>query len=635
MSSEVASYIEKANEKFKENEPLEAIEYLDKAIELEQNNTKAIFLKGTGLVDLQEDEKALKCFDRVLELDPNYTDVYYNKSLVLLYLDDFEEAERYINKFLEFEPENINAIILKGLILAASDKKTVALSYFDDALNIDSNSFLALKNKGITLSELEKYKEAIESLKLALKLEPEDEDLLFYLGLSLACLNKFDEAINFYDKALNVNKHNSWVLYYKSCALADIGKEEDAIKCLDEILNFEPEFTNALTLKAELYRRLEKLDHALKCYKNVTEIDPENLDAWIGMGNVLKDIGKKEDSIRAYEKFIQVVKKNKRSDLDLQSKRVSEYLNWVKSGKTITFSPKEKPQYWQWSTRPEYFLEWDGSEKKSLEPNDSIYDPGSFWTCHKDTLAGDLILLYRAGKKNGREYMDIKYLMMARSDAYPLDDLDVEDGWNYGCDYIPLFKFKKSLKLSEMKAEPNLKGWNALGAKFHRKVYKTKDMYWKYLIDLLMKKNPDFAEFWNTFDRKKVIANIKTEKEFEDNLKENIHVLKKFGFDLKVESSQERCVGDEGYMDLLCRDKTNNDYVVIELKITKAHTSVFGQVSRYMGWVMDHKANGEAVKGIVISRGYDKKFQSALKTNPNIDHIELVDVVSELGMKLK
>jgi tetratricopeptide (TPR) repeat protein len=635
MSSEITSYLDKAEEKLKQYNAEEAVPFIDRALKLEPENVNAHFLKGRALQELQEYQNALESFDEVLKLNPSYKEVYYNISSVLSYLGDYDGALAALDKYLESDPENLDALNLKGLILSDSGKKTMALGYFEDILKMDPNFFFALKNKGDVLFDLEKYSDAIKSFESALKIEPEDEGLLLYLGLSFAFLNKFDKAIEFFDKALSINKYNDGVLYYKACSLADMGKEEDAITCLDELLNFEPEFTNALTLKAEILRSLKKPKDALKYYKKVTEIDTESPEAWIGMGNVLKDLGKKEDSVKAYEKFVHFVKKNKRSDLDLKSKRVSEYLNWVNSGKTITFSPKDKPQYWQWSTKAEYFLEDDGNERKCLEPSEDLNDPGSYWTCHKDTLAGDLILLYRVGKKNGREYMDIKYLMMARSDAYPLDDLDVEEGWNYGCDYIPLFKFKNSLKLSEMKAEPNLKGWNALGAKFHRKVYKTKDMYWKHLIELLMKKNPDFAEFWNTFDREKVIAKIKTEKEFEDNLKEKIHVLKKFGYDLEVESSQERCVGDKGYMDLLCRDKTNNDYIVIELKITKAHTSVFGQVSRYMGWVMDHKANGEAVKGIVISRGYDKKFQSALKTNPNIDHIELVDVVSELGMKLK
>ena len=90
----------------------------------------------------------------------------------------------------------------------------------------------------------------------------------------------------------------------------------------------------------------------------------------------------------------------------------------------------------------------------------------------------------------------------------------------------------------------------------------------------------------------------------------------------------------KGIIDLLCKDKNLGNYIVIELKIDKANRKAFGQISGYMGWVMEHKRTDKAVKGIVISRGYDNKFRAALKTNPNIDHLELSEILSELGMKL-
>ena len=135
--------------------------------------------------------------------------------------------------------------------------------------------------------------------------------------------------------------------------------------------------------------------------------------------------------------------------MDTKIQRTEEYLNWVrKKGTTITFTPGKNPRFWQWTTRPEFFLEEDGTERKLLEPGTSP-DPDDWWTCHKNTLAGDLILLYRAGSKKGVDYKDIKYLIMASSDAYPLEiEEAVEKSWKYGCHFTPLFKFKTLLNRS-------------------------------------------------------------------------------------------------------------------------------------------------------------------------------------------
>lgn len=131
------------------------------------------------------------------------------------------------------------------------------------------------------------------------------------------------------------------------------------------------------------------------------------------------------------------------------------------------------------------------------------------------------------------------------------------------------------------------------------------------------------------------MAKIIDELKVEEELSKNFHLMKDFGYELEFETRQKACIGDGGFIDILAKDKNTSDYVVIELKIVKADRCTFGQISSYIGWVKENESNGQPVKGIVISRGYDNKFRSALKTNPNIYHIELADVLSKLGMKLE
>ena len=595
------------------------------------------YFKGyLDAIDEEEYEKALDFINKIININPHDKEVYYNKANVLFDMENFDEAEKCVDKALEIDPNDTDALNLKGVILLDLDKKYQSINYFDKALVIDSNYFFALKNKGIALYNLDKHKEALETIDNALKLENGDVDLLNYKGIVLNSMLKFNEALNWYDKALKIDNTNVWSMYLKAITLYNLDMLKESINWLNAALNIDPRYLDALNLKGELCRKNGKYETSLECLNKIIKIDPEYVDAWFELGNVYKDLRRTDNSIRAYEKFIQAVRKNKLSDRDNQVLRTNEYLNWVKEneGETVTFSPRKKPQYWQWITRSEYFLDKDGNERKVLEPGISL-DPGSYWTCHKDTLAGDLILLYRAGKKKGVTYQDVKYVIMARSDAYPLDIWEIdEDSWRYGCDYITLFKFKNSLKLSNMKEDPYLEGWNALNANFNMQVYSTKEKYWKRLNDLLSDLNPDYKEFLSKFDRKKIIAKIKTENEFETELIKNIHVMKKFGYELEVLGRQVH-IGTGGFIDILCKDKNNEEYVIIELKIEKAKRDDFGQISEYIGWVMEHKAENKPIKSILISRGQDSKFLAALKTNPNIETIELKEVLSELGMKLK
>ena len=52
----------------------------------------------------------------------------------------------------------------------------------------------------------------------------------------------------------------------------------------------------------------------------------------------------------------------------------------------------------------------------------------------------------------------------------------------------------------------------------------------------------------------------------------------------------------------------------------------FGQISNYVGWVQNRIAGTVPVIGIVISRGYDTKFESALKITDRISYINVEDL---------
>jgi Endonuclease NucS len=66
-------------------------------------------------------------------------------------------------------------------------------------------------------------------------------------------------------------------------------------------------------------------------------------------------------------------------------------------------------------------------------------------------------------------------------------------------------------------------------------------------------------------------------------------------------------------IDLLTRDKSTKDYLVIELKKGRSSDKVYGQCSRYMGWVRKNLAEPEGVKvhGAIVAKSIDDKLKAA------------------------
>ena len=284
-------------------------------------------------------------------------------------------------------------------------------------------------------------------------------------------------------------------------------------------------------------------------------------------------------------------------------------------------------QYWLWVTRPDYYLEDDGSDREILDPTYSA-DAGGWWTCHKDTKRGDLIFLWRTSPKK-----DIGYLIQAESDAYSIVD-DNDQGWDYGCDYEALYKFENPVHIKDLRINPSFDEWGPLNGSFQKTTFKISLEYWNKLNNLAANKNPGYQEIIELIQKEPLAEAIRLEEELENELVTNLNILKNFGHHLelyvdptsKQTGRQFICKGNGGRIDLLCYDKTQKRYAVIELKNVRAGQNTFGQISNYMGWVQSRIAENIPVIGIVISRGYDTRFESALKITDKISQIDVEDL---------
>ncbi len=72
---------------------------------------------------------------------------------------------------------------------------------------------------------------------------------------------------------------------------------------------------------------------------------------------------------------------------------------------------------------------------------------------------------------------------------------------------------------------------------------------------------------------------------------------------------------DVGVIDLLCK-RSNGELLVVELKRSQASDGVVGQISRYIGWVKKHLANGTPVSGLILSHEADESLKYAVYALP-------------------
>ena len=113
------------------------------------------------------------------------------------------------------------------------------------------------------------------------------------------------------------------------------------------------------------------------------------------------------------------------------------------------------------------------------------------------------------------------------------------------------------------------------------------------------------------------------ESDLRDFLAKNLHIIEP-GLRLYQDegiSGVEFPVGGR-FIDLLALDKHNN-YVVIELKVSKGYDRVVGQLLRYMAWIGINQAeSGQNVRGLIIAREISEDLHLAASKIMDIELFE-------------
>ena len=113
------------------------------------------------------------------------------------------------------------------------------------------------------------------------------------------------------------------------------------------------------------------------------------------------------------------------------------------------------------------------------------------------------------------------------------------------------------------------------------------------------------------------------EKDLQNFLAKNLSLIEA-GLTLYMEeeiSGIEFPVGNR-FIDILAIDK-NNNYVVVELKVSRGYDRVVGQILRYLAWIRkNHAEENQKVRGIIIAREISDDLLLACSEIQNVELYE-------------
>lgn len=207
-----------------QKDSVQALEWIDKSIEMSTKNGNAYLIKADILMrgEKKDYEGALKALDSAIELDPRNTGLLINRAFIRYKLDDYVGAKEDFDYVIKIDPDSYEAHYNRAMLMAEVGEKNKAIEDFGFILKVKPNNVLARYNRASLYTELGNIKGAIGDYSAVLQQEPG----------------------NF------VARYTRAIMYFQT------GQYRNAIADFDVILKKYPQYESGYMARAEAKKRI-------------------------------------------------------------------------------------------------------------------------------------------------------------------------------------------------------------------------------------------------------------------------------------------------------------------------------------------------------------------------------------------
>lgn len=240
-------YLKQATELSNNRQFYDAIDVLDKALDINPNNPGTLISKAICLHSVGEEKESIIFFNKAYTIDPTNNVVQKATPMFDEIKDDYfyeglnriqrlnssrEDKIREIDKLLELDPKSERLLLNKGLMFYHENRHDEAADCFLESINfIDEYHSPGQKQtigailgiRGAGFDSKGQYEEAIKYFDGCVRLYPCAENY-FNRGVVLTHMSRYNEALQCYDKAIELNPDYDDARNYKN-QLIDLMKQ--------------------------------------------------------------------------------------------------------------------------------------------------------------------------------------------------------------------------------------------------------------------------------------------------------------------------------------------------------------------------------------------------------------------------
>ena len=184
----------------------EAIECFDNLIQIKLPHcADACYNKAVCLYNLESFPQALEWTEKAIQMEPENAPEFVLKGMILHKQGNYKQAIDCFDVAIQIHSCCGRAYVYKGRVLADQENYAEAFQCFDDAIRLNPGDATAYYYKGTVLSMNNQHEEAVECFDKVVQTIPSDDEAYSKKAVALWNRGKFKEAVECFDKALAIS----------------------------------------------------------------------------------------------------------------------------------------------------------------------------------------------------------------------------------------------------------------------------------------------------------------------------------------------------------------------------------------------------------------------------------------------
>jgi tetratricopeptide (TPR) repeat protein len=163
---------------------IDALVYVNKAINSDSKYFQAYYNKGMIYYKLGDDIKALENFKKCISIESQYYEAYYGMAQVLVKQQLYDKALDNLNNVINLKKDYKQAYYLRGLCFAFLKEYENSIFDYNTAQKLGFNSDLLFINRAIVYGQLGNFNYAISDLNNAIMVNPQSMQSYYLRGIA-------------------------------------------------------------------------------------------------------------------------------------------------------------------------------------------------------------------------------------------------------------------------------------------------------------------------------------------------------------------------------------------------------------------------------------------------------------------